>query len=127
MFTITYKKILVLPLLVMLFLTAAQAQAKVDPTKKYQSQGQITAIDRTKRLLTIENNLISLDNDKNTSPVGVKTYELAIGAKLKNMPKSLRYSGLKNITEGTLVYFNLKRGTEKNSVPVISEMWVEFQ
>lgn len=106
--------------LTILILMVNVAHAGVNPADKYKLQGQVIAIDKVKRLLTIETSTKKLE-------INTKTYELAIGVKLENMPKSLQYSGVAKLPIGSLVYFDLKSGTEKNKIPTIAKMRVDLQ
>lgn len=106
--------------------TVAQV-VSLDPSSKYQHQGQITAVDRANRLLTIEANFLNSDKAQPVLTRNTKTYKVAVGVKLKNMPKSQQYTGLKYLQPGTMVFFNLKRGTENLKNPSITEMRVELQ
>ena len=127
MLTTTLSKLISTTTLLLIAFIANGAYAQVDPSTKYQLHGQITLSDQAKRQLTIETTTFKKENNKDFLSIERKVYDVAVGVKLLNMPKAVRYTGLKNLPAGTLVYFNLKRGTEKNNIPTIAEMWVELQ
>ncbi len=127
MLTILHKKLPLTAMLITLAFGMSAAQAEINPAKKYEYQGQITAVDKVGRLLTIETSTFKGNKDHTTLATDIRAYEVSVGIKLKNVPKSEQYSGLKNLQPGVMLYFNVKRGTEKNKIPVITEAWVEFQ
>lgn len=107
--------------------SVSTAKADIDPAKKYHYHGQITAVDIARRLVTIETNNLSGDLSEHGVIINQKSYAIPIGVRLRNIPKSDRFSGLKYIKAGNLVFFNLKHGTEKSRFPTISEIWIQFQ
>ena len=125
--TAIYKNLLATMLLIAFIPNISAAQNTLQPSGKYQHQGQITAVDKAKRLLTIETRVFKGDKNRSFLEVNQKTYEVAIGVKLGNLPKHMRYTGIKNLPVGALVSYNLKTGTEKKKHPTITELWVELQ
>lgn len=127
MITAIYKKLLTTMMLITLASSVGAVQGLQQPSSKYQHQGQITAVDKAKRLLTIETRVFKGNKTRTFLELNQKTYSVAVGVKLGNLPKSMQYSGIKNLPVGALVSFNLKQGTEKKKNPRITEMWVELQ
>lgn len=127
MFIINHRKLLITISFIALSFNISIAHAVVDLSKNFPYQGQITSVDKMKRLLTIEAMILKGNKTRQTLTIKTKTYKIAVGAKLNNMPKSQQYSGLKNLMPGTMISFKLKRGSEKNKMPTITEMWVDLQ
>ena len=87
---------------------ANQATAATDPSKRYKYDGFIENIDKVSRPLIING----------------KTYKAAVGIKLEKIKKNQRYTGLKFLSSGLNVFFDIKPGTDKKATPTITKMWI---
>jgi len=101
-------KIVVVTLLTTLLLSGYAYAGSPNPDKKYQHQGLISAVDKARRLLTIDG----------------KVYKVSVGVKFANLPRKYRYSGMQMLDKDVNIYFDLQHGTESLSLPSISEIWL---